>query len=410
MKLPVSIAGLFLLLATGLSANGQQTEHIPVSITSSIDSMMLKRMNDAQLVGAGAAIIIDKKLIWSKGYGYANRENKVPFTTSTVVNIASVSKTITGACLMKAVEQGKLSLDEDINTYLPFKVHNPFFPTEKITLRNLATHTSSLNDRFPFYTSDTLYVNGKDSQEALGDFLQNYFAPRGKYYSKENFLDHKPGTFREYSNLGTALAGYIVEVRTGKKLNDYSREYLFKPLKMEDTGWFLSEINLKKHARLYQKQPDSSIKLIPLYGMTTYPDGGVRTSVNDLSHFFICLLNDGKFQNRQVLLEKTVQEMLRFQFDDVHKPENIVPAELNSGIFWSTKMGGKRIGHNGSDFGVRTFMLSDLKREVAVILFFNTSLLENDEAKFFGIYNELYQYGVKIRNGGINAGVLRHEQ
>lgn len=398
MRSQINIITLLLCIMIVATAYGQHAEQLPLKSTNSIDSVILKKMNDAQLVGLGAAIIVDKKLVWSKGYGYANRENKVPFTTSTVMNIASVSKTITGACLMKAVEQGKLSLDEDINTYLPFMILNPFFPKEKITLRNLATHTSGLNDRFPFYTSDSLYVNGKDSQEALGGFLQNYFTSGGKYYSKENFLNHKPGTFREYSNLGTALAGYIVELRTGKKLNDYSREYLFKPLKMKDTGWFLSGINLKKHANLYQKQADSSIKRIPLYGLTTYPDGGVRTSVNDLSHFFICLLNDGKFQNRQVLKEKTVQEMLRFQFDNKHKPENIVPAELNSGIFWSTKMGGKRIGHNGSDFGVRTFMLSDLKKEVAVIMFINTSLLEKDEAKFFDIYNELYQYGVQMRN------------
>ncbi|GGE50072.1 CubicO group peptidase (beta-lactamase class C family) [Pedobacter psychrotolerans] len=398
MRSKINIITLLLCITIGATAYGQQTEQLHLKSTNAIDSTILEKMNDAKLVGLGAAIIVDKKLVWSKGYGYADRENKVPFTTSTVMNIASISKTITGACLMKAVEQGKLSLDEDINTYLPFKIYNPFFPKEKITLRNLATHTSGLSDRFPFYTSDTLYVNGKDSEEALGDFLQNYFTPGGKYYSKENFLDHKPGTFREYSNLGTALAGYIVEVQTGKKLNDYSRKYLFKPLKMDDTGWFLSEINLKKHARLYQKQADSSIKLIPLYGQTTYPDGGVRTSVNDLSHFFICLLNGGKFQNRQVLREKTVQEMLRFQFDDAHKPENIEPDKLNSGIFWSTKMGGKRIGHNGSDFGVRTFMLSDLKKEVAVIMFINTSLLETEEAKFFGIYNELYQYGVQMRN------------
>lgn len=398
MRSQIGIVILLLLSIACVRTYGQSMQNISARPQISIDSVIRKRMSDAQLVGLGAAIIVDKKLVWSKGYGYADRENKIPFTTFTVMNIASVSKTITGACLMKAVEQGKLSLDEDINTYLPFKIHNPFCPKEKITLRNLATHTSGLNDRFPFYTSDSLYVSGKDSQEALGDFLQNYFTTGGKYYSKENFLDHKPGTFREYSNLGTALAGYIVEIRTGKKLNDYSREYLFGPLKMDDTGWFLSEINLKKHARLYQKQADSSIKPIPLYGLTTYPDGGVRTSVNDLSHFFICLLNDGRFQSRQVLKQKTVQEMLRFQFDDAHKPENIVPAELNSGIFWSTKMGGKRIGHNGSDFGVRTFMLSDLKKEVAVIIFINTSLLENEEAKFFGIYNELYQYGVKIRN------------
>ncbi|WP_316739123.1 serine hydrolase domain-containing protein [Pedobacter aquatilis] len=397
MRAPLIVITVFLYILIGMRSYGQQANQVSEKLKFSIDSVILKRMNDAQLVGLGAAIIIDKQLVWSKGYGFADRENKIPFTTSTIMNIASVSKTITGACMMKAVEQGRVSLDEDINTYLPFKIHNPFFPNEKITLRDLATHTSSLNDRFPFYT-DSLYINGKDSPLALSDLLQNYFVPGGKYYTKENFLNHKPGTYREYSNLGTALAGYIVELRTGKKLNDYSREFLFKPLKMYDSGWFLSEIDLKKHTKLYEKNVESRVQLIPLYGMTTYPDGGVRTSVNDLSHFFICLLNDGKFQNSRVLRKKTVQEMLRFQFDDVHRPENVKPKQLNSGIFWSTKLGGTRIGHNGSDPGVRTFMLSDLKKEVAVILFFNTSLLEKDEDEFFGIYDELYKYGLRVRN------------
>jgi len=394
MRLQINLAILLLFSSLGTPIYGQQRQQTPTKFQSSIDSMVQKKMKDASLVGVGAAIIINKKLAWSKGYGYADRENKVPFTTATVMNIASVSKTITGACLMKAVEQQKVSLDEDINTYLPFKICNPFFPKEKITLRNLATHTSSLNDRYPFYT-DSLYINGKDSPVALADFLRNYFVPGGRYYSKENFLDHKPGTFREYCNIGTALAGYIIEVMTGEKLNDYSRENIFKPLKMNDTGWLLSDIKPKKHAKLYEKEGDS-IKLIPLYGLITYPDGGVRTSVNDLAKFFTCLLNKGKFKNKQVLQEQTVQEMLRFQFDANHKPENVTPTALNSGIFWATKMGAKRIGHNGSDPGVRTFMLSDLKMEVAVIMFVNTSLTEKEDTKFFDLYNELYQYGLKM--------------
>ena len=356
----------------------------------------MQKIRESGIVGLGAAIIINKKLVWKQGYGLADRESEVPFTTSTIMNIASISKTITGACLMKAEEQGKLSLDEDINMYLPFKIYNPYFPKETITLRNLATHTSGLTDRYPFYT-DSLYYNDKDSPEKLGDFLRNYFVPGGKHYSKENFLDHKPGTFREYSNIGAGLAGYIIELRTGQRLDNYSRKYIFKPLDMDNTGWFLSDINLRNHSKLYDKQQDN-IKNIPLYGVTTYPDGGVRTSVDDLSSFFICLLNDGEYRSKQILKNKTVTEMLKFQFDAVHKPENVDPEKLNSGIFWATKMGGKRIGHNGSDPGVRTFMLSDLKKEVAVIVFTNTSLPEKEEPIFFDIYDELYQYGLKIKD------------
>ncbi|WP_394678656.1 serine hydrolase domain-containing protein [uncultured Sphingobacterium sp.] len=376
-------------------ANNLFAQNKDVNVSFQIDSILHQKITESGIVGLSAAIIVDKQVVWKKGFGFADRENNKPFTTSTIMNIASITKTVTGACLMKAVEQGKVSLDEDINRYLPFKIVNPYFPQDRVTLRHLATHTSGLTDRYPFYT-DSLYINGKDSPESLGDFLRNYFVAGGKYYSKENFLDHKAGTFREYSNIGTALAGFIVEQRTGQKLNEYSKRYIFKPLKMNHTGWFLSDINLKKHAKLYVKD-DVGVKNIELYGLTTYPDGGVHTSVDDLCKFFIALLNNGKYRNIRILKEETVGQMLAFQFNEKNKPENIDPKDLNSGIFWATKMGGKRIGHNGSDPGVRTFMLSDLDKKVAVIMFSNTSLTEKEEAKFFNIYNELYKYGQRIK-------------
>lgn len=296
---------------------------------------------------------------------------------------------------MKAVENNLLSLDEDVNNYLPFKVINPYFSNDKITLRNLATHTAALSDRYPFY-NDSTYFNGIDAPEKLGDFLKNYLTPTGKYYSPANFLKYKSGTYREYCNIGAALAGYIVELRTGKQLNVYSKQHIFNPLKMTTTGWFFNEINLANHTKLYDKLGDS-IKAIPLYGATTYPDGGVRTSVNELSKFFISLLNDGKYNQTRILQEATVKEMLRFEFTASNAPENVEPEKLNSGILWATKLGGTRIGHNGTDPGVRTFMLADLKKEIGVILFVNTSLSEAEGNKYFDIYKELYKYGSSLK-------------
>jgi len=362
---------------------------------STIDSFIEKKMNEAGIVGVGASIIIDKKVAWANAYGYADRQTKIPFTTSTIMNIASISKTFTGVCIMKAVEEGKVSLDEDINHYLPFKIINPNFPDEKITLRHLATHTSGLTDRYPFYTDSTYYYGGR-KPEPLGDFLKNYFVPGGKHYSKDNFLNAKPGTNRDYSNIGAGLAGYIIELRTGQKLNDYARKNIFKPLKMQNSGWALNEINSKKHSKLYEKKGDSIVQ-IQLYEGVTYPDGGVRTSVQELSRFFISLLNDGKYQKTRILKKETVDEMLRFEYTDTNKPVNVNISKINQGIFWSTKLGATRIGHNGSDPGVRTFMLSDLNKEIAVIVFFNTSLTEEDEGKFFDIYEELYKYGKELK-------------
>ncbi len=361
----------------------------------SINSFIVNKMNETGIIGIGASIIIDKKVIWTNGYGYADKENRILFTPSTIMNIASISKTFTGVCIMKAVEEGKVSLDEDINIYLPFKVINPNFPGDKITLRHLTTHTSGLTDRNPFYGDSTYYYGGQ-IPEALDEFLKNYFVQGGKHYSKDNFLNSKPGTNRDYSNIGAGLAGYIVELRTGKKLNEYAEKYIFKPLKMQNSGWALSEIDLTKHSKLYEKKGDSIVQ-IQLYEMTTYPDGGVRTSVNELSRFFISLLNDGKYKKTRILKMESVKEMLRFQHTETNKPENVNLKKLNQGIFWATKLGGTRIGHNGSDQGVRTFMLSDLNKEFAVIVFFNTKLDEKDEGIYFDIYEELYKYAKELK-------------
>ncbi len=299
---------------------------------------------------------------------------------------------------MRAVEDKKVSLDEDINKYLPFKVINPFLPNEKITLRNLATHTSGITDRSPVYES--AYHYGGDSPEPLGEFLKNYFEPNGKYYSKDNFLNVKPGSHREYSNIAAALAGYIVEITTGQKLNEYSKRHIFRRLKMQDTSWFLSETKLAKHSKLYSKQGDIT-KPIQLYGLTTYPEGGVRTSVSDLSKFFICLLNAGEYRGARILKMRSVEEMLKFQYTALNKPENIELNEINSGIFWATKRNVLRIGHAGTDPGVRTEMLSDLSKEVGVILFVNTdisnSVGEDDFRSFFSISDELWKYAQTLK-------------
>ena len=387
----------FFLITTGYSQQAKSLEASKTveNTTDSIDRFIQKKMDESGMVGLSAAIIINKKLVWTKGYGYADLENKIPFTPKTIMNIGSISKTITGVSMMQAIEEKRIALDEDINNYLPFKVINPYFPSERITLRNLATHTSGIVDQYPLYS--TTYHYGSDSQEALGDFLKNYFEPNGTYYSPDNFLKHKPGSYREYSNIATGLAGYIIENTTGQKLNAYSKQNIFTPLKMNDTGWFLSEINLVNHSKLYENKGGIP-ELIPLYGLTTYPDGGVRTSVADLSKFFICLLNEGVYEGTRILKKESVDEMLQFQFTALNKPENVNLEELNSGLFWATKRNLTLIGHGGTDPGVKTVMLSDASKKIGVLLFTNTSLDEEATNKFWDIYNELYKYAMKLKS------------
>ncbi|MEQ1923466.1 MAG: serine hydrolase domain-containing protein [Pyrinomonadaceae bacterium] len=382
------------ILICGLT--GQSAGQSFTTTAASLDQTIERSMKESGIVGAGAAIIVDKRVVWSKGYGYSDLKSKRPFTTDTIMNIASISKVFTGVCMMRALEEGKLSLDEDINKYLPFKVTNPNFPDERITLRSIATHTSGLIDRDPVY-SEKGYFYGGDPPEALGDFLRNYFEPGGKYYSKDSFLKHKPGTYREYSNIAAALAGYIVERVTGMRLNVYSRRIIFKPLKMKHTGWFLSEIDRKRHSKLYEKKADQTNE-IELYGLTTYPDGGVRTSVKDLTRFYLALLNNGELDGVRILSRESISEMQTLRFTADKKPENVDISKLNSGLFWATKRNVSLIGHSGSDPGVKADMLSDLNKGVAVILFTNTSFSEERMSRYHvGIFDELFKYGTQLK-------------
>ena len=392
---PIATAAIF-LIAGQATAGGRSTPS-PTPAARSIDSVIVQKMDEAGIVGLGAAIVVDKKVVWMKGYGFADKRRAVPFTPDTVMNIGSISKTFTGVALMRAVQEGKLSLDEDVNVYLPFKVVNPNYPKEKITLRQLATHTSSITDRPSVY--EGTYHYGGEAPEPLGEFLKGYFVPGGMDYSKDNFLNVKPGTHREYSNIGAGLAGYVVEVAVGMKLNAYAKQSIFGPLRMSNTGWVLAEVDPAKHAQLYVAQNGSTIP-IPLYELTTYPDGGVRTSVADLSKFFIALLNDGVYEGTRILDQRWVEEMVRFQYTESNKPANVSLEEVNSGLFWQSRFNVTRMGHNGSDPGVRAWMLSSLSKDVGVIMLANTSVSGEEERHQVDIFRELWKHAEALKSEG----------
>ena len=400
-----SLAAIALLSAALLPIASEAFAPLPPSNDPAdpMDQAIGSQMKKAKIVGVGAAIIVDKRVVWTKGYGFADREHGRPFTADTVMNIGSISKTMTGAALMHAVQEGKLSLDQDINGLLPFKVVNPYFPDQPITLRQLATHTSSITDRGSAYAK--AYHFGRDLPQPLGDFLEGYFAADGEDYSKDNFLDARPGTHREYSNIGAALAGHVVEIAIGERLDAYTRRLFFGPLKMGNTGWFLSDIELANHSTLYVDQGLPAP--IQLYGLTTYPEGGLRTSVADLSRFFVALLNEGDYQGTRILDKASAAEMLRFQYDAAHKPDNVNLSgedSVNSGIFWASKYDVTRIGHNGADPGVVTMMLSNLSKDIGVIVFFNTAVAEADGGAYGAIFDQLWTRAESLKKASHAKG------
>lgn len=155
----LKIALLAASLLIGPAAAAESVRAPTPRASQAIDGFIAKRMDEAGIMGLGAAIIVDGKVVWTKGYGFADKANALPFTPDTVMNIGSISKTFTGVALMRSVQEGKLALDENINAYLPFKVVNPHSPNVPITLRQLAAHTSGITDAEPAYR-DSYHFGG----------------------------------------------------------------------------------------------------------------------------------------------------------------------------------------------------------------------------------------------------------
>jgi CubicO group peptidase (beta-lactamase class C family) len=332
---------------------------------AALDMMINQELETHPIVGLAVAVVMDGQPSWSKGYGYTNITTKQPATPDTPFTLASVSKVVVATAIMKAAEAGVLSLDADINTFLPFRVDNPLVPNAVMTLRHLATHTSGLADGQAYEAS---YVAG-DPTTTLGDFLKDYFTPTGTFYdAEENFSATRPGEHHDYSNVGAALAAYIVEMQTGIPFNLYTEQTIFQPLGMENTHWFLKDFE------------DSSAIAVPHlegvantahHGFPTYPDGLLRSSANDLARFLAAVMNEGELDGIQLLQKNTVTEMLRVQFPTITRDGEM------QGFFWAYH--GGLVGHEGGDPGVRTFLRFHPEKKIGVVVLIN-ELSENAEA------------------------------
>ena len=227
------------------------------------------------LPGFAVAVVNKNEVLFQKGYGLSDIERKVPYEPQSLQNVASVSKTLIGVSLMQLVEQGKIKLDDNINTYLPFRVINPYFPEDRITIRHLATHTSTLKDTNDFWLKDYVVADptrlsrpgtgeapvlrAGNTRMPMDKFIKNLVAKEGAWYSKGNFLKQKPGTTYEYSNLGADLAAYIVERVTGETFAEYSEKHILKPIGMTHSGWSFDKVSMDHFVSEY----GPGMKLLP---------------------------------------------------------------------------------------------------------------------------------------------------
>jgi CubicO group peptidase (beta-lactamase class C family) len=331
--------------------------------------------------GFAIALVKDDSTLFANSYGYADKASKKPYTLQTIQPIGSVSKTFIALALMKCVELGYFILETNINDVLPFPVENPSFPNSSITVRQLATHTSSLLDNDSIYYGKGYQLTRKPTI-ALGDFLQDYFAKTGQYYSPKNFSDQQPGTSYAYSNCASALMAYLIEVKTKMSFAEFTAKYIFQPLKMTSTDWFYNPSLQGEYATLYQVNESENAleemlvnadKSLKEYSCVTYPDGSLKTSVTDLTTY-LKAMTKGYFTADSLLMGNALYKtMFAKQFTEATMPANMDPKEPNRGIFWSYSKKGS-IRHTGSDPGVFSFISFNPTTKIGVVMTLNTSL------------------------------------
>lgn len=358
-------------------------------VPDELDAFIRGTVEKSLIPGLSACLMKNNEVVWSNAYGWADIENKIPMTLDTVQNIASVSKTVTATAVMQLWEKGLFKLDDDVNGYLPFTVRNSRFPDAAITFRQLLTHRSSIKDG-PAY--DDSYSSG-DPTISLETWLKEYLVPGGEFYDpKENFHTWKPGETskagepRAYTNIGFGLLGYLVERISNQPFGEYTKKNIFEPLEMDETSWYIRDIETKKQAvpyfyvaakhvdmpelkaineklGLYKDRPVKEGFLpLGLYSFPNVSDGLVRTSVRQFSHFLAMYLNDGNYKGKQILQKATVDTMLSSD-------------HFGRGLCWySTQKDGHTFWqHGGGDPGISTMISFDRANKSGLVLFANTS-------------------------------------
>lgn len=380
MKNPHCLFSVFILIFFLIHSTACKKQENPpelISQISELDDFSVKLLEKYKGVALSAAIIRGNQLLWSAGYGQANISANRKAEAETIYMIASVSKTVTGVAVMQLAEKGKINLDENINSYLPFQVVHPNHPGSFITCRHLLSHISGIRDDHLTKFAGELTSINQDPSLSLAEFCTGFFTPGNKFYNASTFSSQGPGKEYIYSNLGFALLGYIVERVAGVPFHQFTKDNIFVPLGMNQTSWRLAELPLEKLAMPY----DENNQPFGHYTFADYPNGGLFTTVNDLSKFLRAFANGGAWNGARILTQMNVNEMLK-----IHYPA-IAPYQ---GLAWGREAfyaAGKLWGHLGAERGVATLMFFDQNNQSGVIALMNK--LPESEEKGFSLVQEI---------------------
>ena len=287
-----------------------------------------------KVTGAAMAVVKNDKVVYAKGFGYKDVENKIPATPDTIFAIGSSSKAFTVFALGRLVDEGKLEWEAPVRNYIPwFKLYDKEAGA-RLSVRDLVTHRSGLPRH------DLLWYNNKTaSREDLVRALA-YLPPTADLREKW-----------QYNNLMFLTAGYLLETLTGKPWEDAVRSLVFEPLGMKRSNFSVLDSQKDSDFAFPYNFVDKAYEKLPFRDITNVgPAGSINSSVNEMARWVAVHLADGKFEGRDLLSSSTVSDM--------HNPHMVTGAVSSSpdiaatayamGWFTDVYRGHRRVHHGGN--------------------------------------------------------------
>jgi CubicO group peptidase (beta-lactamase class C family) len=346
------------ILLTSLSTNAQNL-NVEQKLKG-IDVTINKILKDWNVPGCGIGIVLRDKLVFAKGYGYRNLENKLPVTPNTLFQIASNTKLFTATAIGFLVDEGKLDWDKPIKRYVPsIQFYNEEL-NANVTIRDMLSHRTGISRH------DNIWYKSDFTRQELFERLK-YLEP--SLPLRQGFL---------YNNLMYAAAGEIIEYLSHQTWEEFVKERIFKPLGMTHS-MFVTEDMMKQAdfmSPYYEKRDTTILLPFPFYTKQqgVGPCGSIISSINDLSNWLIAQMHAGKFNRKQVVPAAVVRETMQPASLTASVPDKYFE-NLNSiygmGRGTSSYKGHYRTQHGGAIGGIYSnisFMPGD---SIGVIVFSN---------------------------------------
>jgi CubicO group peptidase (beta-lactamase class C family) len=322
-------------------------------LESFLDRIIPRQLEVNHIPGATIAVVKDGRVLLAKGYGFADLEKQMPVVANkTLFRTGSVAKLLTWTAVMQLVEQGKIDLDADINTYLEtFKI--PATYPQPITMKHLLTHTAGFEDKLIGYSRKT-----SEDLEPLGSFVAKRIPAR----------IFPPGKVTAYSNYGTTLAGYIVESVSKTPYERYIQKNILEPLGMTRSDFqqppkkFLSDI---AHGYTYN---DGNFRRGAYEIMQIVPAGALNSTASDMANFMISQLQGGVFAGKRILQTSTVIDIQQQHFTNDPRVSGMAYG------FYQAKIRGQRVLlHHGETAFFRTLLAIIPEQKLGLYVAYNAA-------------------------------------